>query len=350
MGERLFLSLDVSGFRMRNRSVRSATSMRMAGPRGEVTDELLSVHSKLSSGLVGMDITGHAFVSPEGRAKKGQIGVWNDDLISGLSKLTGVVERGGAIPILQISHAGMLSEPLYGEKLSPSPRLGARALSLYEIERIVDDFVRASVRAYKAGFYGVQIHAAHGYLISQFLSPKINAREDEFSPPGGGLELIRRIVRGIRQEITGKFIVSVKIGPDCGPRGLSGDEFFSVLKELSREGISFFEISRGVCRYGEIVRERIKPGRGEAYNLDIALSAKKVLRDVKVFLVGGFRTLSASSDALEKGIDAVCYSRPFIKEPHLVKRWMDGDITPSLCVSCNRCAFEPGPAMCYTTS
>ncbi len=346
--ERLFSSWNVGGFKARNRSVRSATSMRMAGAEGEVTDELLSVHMALGSGMVGIDITGHAFVSPSGRAREGQLGAWSDHLIPGLSRLASVISGSGAVPILQISHAGMLSVPLSGERVSPSPRKGARELSVGEIEEIIEDFVRASLRAYKAGFAGVQIHAAHGYLLSQFLSPKLNKRDDEFCPPDGGIKIIRAIMSGIRSEVGQQFIISIKMGPDGGD-GFSVGDMVKLVREVEGLGLSFVEISRGACSYEEIVRKDVSPGKNEAYNLGFAMSFMEEVGDsIPVVLVGGIRSPSTVKDVLGKGISAVSFSRPLIREPELIKRWMDGDLSPSSCVSCNRCATEKGPARCYS--
>ncbi|RLA94565.1 MAG: NADH:flavin oxidoreductase [Deltaproteobacteria bacterium] len=322
---------------LRNRLVRSATNMRMAGPKGEVTDALLEVHRRLAEGGIGLDITGHAFVSPEGKVNEGQIGVYDDSLIEGLSRLAEVVHGSGAKVLLQLAHGGALARAAEGPRIAPSPSLGAREVAEGEVEEVVEKFVQAARRAYEAGFDGVQLHAAHGYLLSAFLSPRMNRREDRYGGREGGVRVLKEIIEGIKALAGDGFLVAVKLGVDGGKRGNGPQEVVEVLRGLAASGLHCAEISRGVAPVEEIIREGVKPGEGEAYNLEVALYVKEHLPSLPLILVGGLRSFEVVLDVIQRGIEAVAFCRPLIAEPELPKRWAEGDRSPARCLSCNRC-------------
>lgn len=344
--EKVFYHWDIKGKRIKNRIIRSATSMRMAGKKGEVTERLIKTHKGLSQGGVGIDITGHAFVSPEGRAREGQIGIYDDSLIDGLSKLCDVVHENDTLILAQISHAGFLADPLYGDPIAPISRKGARSMELKDINRIIEDFVKASSRAKEAGFDGIQLHAAHGYLLSQFVSPLTNKRRDEYGGREGGIRLLKEIMKGIREELGDEFIVAIKIGVDK-KGGNKKEDIVAILSELKEFGLDLVEISFGIGEYEDIVRKNVKPGEGEAYNLDVALYVKKKIPDLPLALVGGIRSIYTANRIIEMGIDAVSLCRPLIRDPYLPKKWENGEVSASDCLSCNRCAMEKGFARCY---
>jgi len=331
---------------LRNRLVRSATNMRMAGPEGEVTEELLEVHRRLNAGGIGLDITGHAFISPEGKVNPGQLGVYDDFLISGLSRLAEAVHREGGKILLQLAHGGSLAREAKGERISPSPFRGARPLSSEEIPDLIEAFVKAALRAKKAGFDGVQLHAAHGYLLAAFLSPRLNRREDEYGGRQGGIRLLKEIIGGIKEACGRDFPVVVKLGPDAPKGGNDVEDIVEILRGLSEGGLDGAEISRGVAPVSEIIVEGVRPGKGEAYNLPCALEVKRGIPDLKVILVGGMRSVEVAERVLEEGIDAVAFSRPLIAEPQLPKRWEKGDHSPSKCLSCNLCFTIKEPVAC----
>ncbi len=338
---------DVKGRRIKNRIIRSATSMRMAGKKGEVTERLIETHRNLSQGGIGIDITGHAFVSPEGRAREGQIGIYEDSLIDGLSKLCDVVHKKDTLILAQISHAGFLADPLYGDPIAPISRKGARSMDLKDISKIIEDFVKASSRAKKAGFDGIQLHAAHGYLLNQFISPLINKRNDEYGGREGGIRLLKEIMKRIREELGDEFIVAIKIGADR-KGGNKKEDIVAILGELKEYGLDLAEISFGVGEYEDIVRKNIKPGENEAYNLDVALYVKKEIPELPLALVGGIRSINTANRIIEMGIDAISLCRPLIRDPYLPRKWENGEVNASDCLSCNRCAMEEGFVRCRT--
>ncbi len=334
---------DLKGRSVKNRLIRSATSMRMADRMGFVTEKLVEVHRKLCEGGIGIDITGHAFVSPEGRAREGQIGVFSDEHVKGLRELSKVAEEKGVLILLQISHAGMLSVPLSGDVIAPSPVKGARAMSTGEVERVMEDFARASRRAEKAGFSGVQIHGAHGYLVSQFISPLINRRRDRFGGREGGIRFLKELVEAVRGSVSKDFIVSIKIGADEKEGGNTIEDVAKILEKVVPLGIDLVEVSRGLGSYGFIVRKGIGD---EPYNLGDALFIKENL-NAPVAVVGGIRSVSTAEGIVSKGIDGVSLCRPLIRDPYLPEKWALKIVERSDCISCNRCAWEKGYVRCH---
>lgn len=255
---------------------------------------------------------------------------------------------------MQISHAGFFANPkLTGQTplvpsqvdgFAKSPR---KELAVEQIRQIVEAFGQAACRVKEAGFDGVQIHAAHGYLMSQFLSPAFNKRTDEY---GGVLENRARAVMEVTGEVRAAvgedFPVLIKMNSeDFLDGGLSLDDSIKVGAVLQDGGIDGIELSGG-----SIVSGDLSPSRGkitsedkEAYFRDAAKAFKENLR-VPLILVGGIRSFRMAERLVEEGYaDYISMSRPFIREPDLVKRWKSGDLRKATCVSDNQC-FGPATA------
>ena len=182
----VFEETAINHMQLSNRFVRSATWEGLATPDGACTERLLNVIEQLAKGGVGLIITGHGYVSREGQATPWQMGYHDDSLLPGLKRLSGIAHQHGSRIAAQLAHAGAhAAAKLSGqEALGPSPVHGhnapiCREMSTADVERIVLAFAHAAARAQQAGFDAVQIHAAHGYLLSQFLSPATNQRSDE---------------------------------------------------------------------------------------------------------------------------------------------------------------------------
>ena len=190
---KLFESGTINGMELSNRFVRSATWEGMATDDGAVTPKLKKTMVALAKGGVGMIITSHAYIRPEGQAGPWQVGVYKDDLIDGLKEMAAAVHENGGKIVMQIAHAGNFAiEQLTGlapwvasdfEGLAQTPR---HEMTVEEIQALTAAFAAAAGRAEAAGFDGVQIHAAHGYLLSQFLSPFYNRRTDEYGGDARG--------------------------------------------------------------------------------------------------------------------------------------------------------------------
>jgi 2,4-dienoyl-CoA reductase-like NADH-dependent reductase (Old Yellow Enzyme family) len=350
-----FDPITIDGLQIRNRFMRSATWDHTATEDGEVTDASVGLFEGLARGGVGLIVTGYAYVSEQGKAASGQYGAAEDRHIKGLRRLVGVAHDHGAKIALQIVHAGIqprLLEPPDRIALAPSyiesNPIPHRAFTAAEIEQTVSDFGAAAARGREAGFDAVQLHAAHGFLMSQFLSPLTNLRTDEW---GGSPEGRRRfhieVVRAVRRAVGKDYPLWIKIGlQDHSDGGLPLSEGLDALKALAAEGLFAVEVSSGQAIRAVQVR---KPGDEEwPYFRRDSAKAKRAV-DIPVALVGGIRSLSMAEEILNSGdADMISMCRPLIREPDLIARWQRGDTAPAKCISCAKClaAVMRGPVAC----
>ena len=350
----LFESSKINGMEIRNRFVRSATWEGMASEDGACTPQLLSLTTDLAKGGVGLIISSHAYVRKDGQAAPWQLGIYSDELIAGLKELTRVVHDNGGRIILQLAHGGFFANgKLIGKaplalsqvpEFSKSPR---QVMSEEEIGNLVKAFGQAAKRAMNAGFDGVQIHAAHGYLLSQSLSPAFNKREDSY---GGSIEnrarFLMETLAEIRSLVGTDFPVLVKLNSeDCIEGGLTLKESLQVAKMLQEGGIDAIELSGGTIVSGILSPSRsgISKVEREAYFRDAARQFKEKIQ-IPLILVGGNRSFELAEDLVEQGYaDYISMSRPFIREPGLINRWASGDLRRATCLSDNKC-FGPGAA------
>ncbi len=344
----LFERSAINGMQLENRFIRSATWEGMASANGECTPELTNLMANLAAGGVGLIITGHAYVRPDGQAGIGQLGIHTDALVDGLRKMNRAVHmRGGRIAV-QITHGGLFAnKTLTGQELlAPSRMEGpdksrATEMTANDIEDIVKAFGKAAYRAKAANFDALQIHAAHGYLLSQFLSPFFNKRRDGY---GGTVEnrarILLEVVRESRAKVGSHFPILVKMNSrDLLEDGLTLEDSLRTGYLLQEEGVDAIEVSGGTVVGGRFshCREGIISENEEAYFRNEAQVFKKHFK-VPLILVGGVRTFHlAERLVLEEYTDYVSMSRPFIREPDLVKRWAQGDMTKAYCVSDSLC-------------
>jgi len=348
---RLFEPGTIHGMAVSNRFVRSATWEGMAAEDGAVTPKLMETMIALVKGGVGMIITSHAFIRREGRAGRWQIGVYKDELIQGLKEMAKAVHENGGKIVMQLAHAGCFAvEGLTGtsawaasdlEGLGKTPR---HEMTIDDIENVTISFGEAAARAKAAGFDGVQIHSAHGYLLSQFLSPLYNRRRDNY---GGSIGNRARFplgaLRAIRSSVGEEFPILAKL--NCGDfveGGLNTDDAIRVGRMLADAGLDALEISGGLLTGGRMSPSRmVKNEEQEAYFKNEARAFRKEL-GIPLILVGGIRSFETAERLLDDGtVDFVSMSRPFIREPDLVNRWKSGDRRKALCRSDNAC-FKPG--------
>jgi 2,4-dienoyl-CoA reductase-like NADH-dependent reductase (Old Yellow Enzyme family) len=350
----LFESTEINGMAVANRFVRSATWEGMAADDGACTPQLAELMGTLAAGGVGLIISGHCYVREDGKAAPRQLGVYDDRLVEGLKGMAETVHgRGGRI-VLQLAHAGFYtSEKLTGrmpiaptgwvEGLSKAPR---REMTADDIRELVEDFGQAARRAKRAGFDGVQIHAAHGYLLSQFLSPVFNRRQDEF---GGSLEnrlsVILSVVERVRGAVGRDYPVLIKINSEDGLEGgLTQEDFLEAAMLIRNAGVDAIEVSGGTIASGRLSPSRTGIDRveQEAYFRKAARAAREMTH-LPVLLVGGIRSFEVAERIVEEGsADYISMSRPFIREPALINRWKAGDLRRAACISVNKCF---GPAM-----
>ncbi len=349
----LFDQGSIGKIKLNNRMIRSATWEGMCKPDGRPTQKLVDTYCTLVKGGIGLIITGYTYVRADGKQLPGKMGIYTDEFAPEFKQLTRAVhELNGKIAI-QLVHAGGQTDsksagrqPVApsGIKVSSFPET-PQALSILEIENITDAFARAAGRAKEWGFDGVQIHGAHGYLVSQFLSPVTNQRTDAY---GGNLEnrcrFLFDIYEKIRTRVGKDYPVFIKFNAnDHVENGLTTEEAVQIAKNLSDYGIDAIEVSSGTAASGEKgpARKKINSPEKEAYNLNLALTVKKQVT-CPVICVGGFRSLSVAQKAIaEHGMDFISLSRPLIREPDLPEKWATNKTDRSQCISCNKC-FIPG--------
>jgi 2,4-dienoyl-CoA reductase-like NADH-dependent reductase (Old Yellow Enzyme family) len=344
----LFEPASIGSMVLRNRFVRSATWEAMATPDGAVTPRLVETIAALARGGVGLIISSHAYVSPEGQAGPGQIGIFNDELVAGLKQMAAAAHDYNARILLQMAHAGYFaSYPLTGippvavsgaARLDDTPR---RELAAADIQAVVRAFAAAAARAKAAGFDGVQIHSAHGYLFNQFLSPLFNQRTDEY---GGALPNRARVhletLRAVRRAVGADYPVLIKLnGRDFIAGGLDASDSVEAAALMEAEGLDAVELSSGMTKFAQFgsARKGIANQKQEAYNQREARLFKQRL-NIPLILVGGIRSLPVAERLLKEGVcDFISMSRPFIREPDLVNRWRSGDRRKAACTSDNLC-------------
>jgi 2,4-dienoyl-CoA reductase-like NADH-dependent reductase (Old Yellow Enzyme family) len=348
----LFEPITLNHMTLANRFVRSATWEAMAEDDGSSTQRLADLLVRLAKGGVGLIIAGHATVRRDGQAGPKQLGIYGDALLPGLSDLSRTVHEAGGKIVVQLAHAGCHGVPsLSGfECIGPSAMSGekvpaCREATRKEIHEIVEAFGDAAARAKKAGFDGVQIHAAHGYFLSEFLSPFYNKRNDEY---GGSIENRARVVlaayENIRSKVGKDFPVLIKLNSqDFVDGGFSLDDMLHVVSRLEEMGIDAIELSGGTTFSGKLSPVRVgdpDTTDKEAYYRQAAAKYKEKIK-VPLILVGGIRSFDVAEQLVRDGLaDCISLSRPLICEPDLVNRWKAGDRRRSECASDNMC-FRP---------
>jgi 2,4-dienoyl-CoA reductase-like NADH-dependent reductase (Old Yellow Enzyme family) len=352
----------------RNRVIRAATSESMAGPAGEVTRELIELHEGLARGGVGLSFTGHMFCDARGRYGRRQIGIHSDEMVAGLRRLTDAVHRHGGRIFAQLAHAG--SQTLLPEvaPLAPSPGGNVMtgrevgAASTEELEAAIEAFGAGATRAARAGFDGVHIHGANGYLISQFRSPVTNRRVDEW---GGSAEARERfpiaVVGAVRAALGPDLGLTMKLGfrdvldepgleltdalagaVRIAAAGLDGIEVSSNLMSdyVSASIRPYIAVDRNRAWHDLLLHRLHRSAEPEAYFLPFAQGLSREV-DTKVILVGGLRRATTMDRILEAGdADFISLARPLIREPDLVRKLEAGGPDQVACVSCNMCLMH----------
>lgn len=347
----LFEPSTINGMELSNRFVRSATWEGMATEDGSVTPRLTETMAALADGGVGLIITSHAYVRPEGQASPWQIGVYKDELVDGLKEMAAAVHQRDGKIVMQLAHAGRFAAkaltglaPMVvsdGQGSDGTPR---RGMTTAEIGDLVKAFAAAAGRAKAAGFDGVQIHSAHGYLLSQFLSPAFNQRQDEY---GGDIvnrvRVHREAYRAIREVVGDDYPILIKMNcQDFAENGLNVEDSLQAARMLAGDGLDAIELSGGLLTGGKLSPSRmgIKTEEKEAYFREEARAFEREI-DIPLILVGGMRSLDVAELLVTGGVaDYISLCRPLIREADLINRWKAGDRRRALCKSDNLC-FKP---------
>ncbi len=389
----VFQPLALARLRLPNRLVRAATYEGMAERDGSPKAELGALYARLAQGGVGSLITGFAFIATEGRAMQpGQCGVERDERIRQWRTVLAQARRAGPDTrvFLQVAHTGRQTR----RAVTGLPVLGAssrrctyfrqrvRPMKEAEIRAAIDAFGRAAWRAREAGFDGVQLHAAHGYLIHQFLSPWTNRRGDEW---GDRPRFLEEVLKSVRRHCGERFPVLVKLSAaDDTTPGLRLEDAITTVRRIMPIGVDAVEVSYGTMEYAlNIIRGacpvttalRVNPlfrdmpaavrwlwtrffmksyvagflPFAENYNL-AAASAIRRATGIPVIVVGGVRSGAGVARCLAAGVDAVSLCRPLVCEPDFPQRLRTQPDTTSHCTNCNLCTIccdSHQPLRCY---
>lgn len=355
--QKLFLPYDNPVFPVRNRFVRSATWMgHCDGATGAMTPAALARQAEAAAGGAGTVISEFAYTSRDGMGAPRQWGLDCSRAVGEVAELAAAVHKSGSKLVVQICHSGALSyrqDGSGGPALSPSGisvTPGADCIEMTEddIRAAQEGFAQAALRVKAGGADGVEIHGAHGYLLTQFMSPLFNKRTDAY---GGSAENRLRFMRetcaAVRAAVGPGYPVWLKISANEGIEGGYGpDEGTAAALEMIKAGADVIEVSSG-AEYSDPKHMPsvvgVSAGESEAPSAEYARAIReKAPKDALVALTGGLRSLQVIAALLQEGCaDLFGLSRPFIAEPDLINRWAEEDARPSACFSCNAC-FRTG--------
>lgn len=345
----LALPLTIDRWRCENRIVLPPMVTWAANQDGTVSEYNLQHYASFQG--VGLVVVEATAVSPEGRLSARQIGAFADEHLPGLSRLADIIHARGALAAIQLHHAGgqTNSENTHGlPLLAPSAvtrgQVLPQAMSIADIERVQDDFAAAAKRAMQAGFDAIELHGAHGYLISQFLSPAMNLRQDEY---GGSLENRARfaleVVEKVSAAVGASCLVYLRFGAADGlENGLTLAEGCQVAQWLVQSGVKMLHISSGVGG-----APLINSKEDWSATLQLAANVKKIV-DVPVIGVGGIIHPEQAEAALTTGlVDLIAVGRASLADPLWASKALGHKQAPiNTCRACPRCGHFKHPFTC----
>jgi len=352
-GYEVFSKCTIGKLTLKNRLVRSATADPPVYRSPQITDELLTVYRELAIGGVGMIITGKIIVAVEGEINSERRSSINEFWIEGLEKMAEVVHD-AADDCKIIAQLGAEGMDIWSSDFpDPFSNTKKRVFSVEEIQKVEDCFVGLIRKLKKAGFDGVQLHGAHGYVLCSFLSPYMNRRTDEY---GGSIKNRVRIVREIvskARESVGDYPILIKMNcTDNMDGGINIDTFPEMAKEIESTGVDAIEVSGGIWQCLARTEEelgfrpvpiaeshtRINTPEKQHYYLKYA---ERLDLNIPVILVGGNKDIELMEQIVHQGkVDFMALCRPLISEPDLPNRWLEGRGSNTTdCISCNSCLY-----------
>lgn len=328
-------SFTIRGVTFKNRIIKGAMSEALANDAGQPNSDLVALYDVWGHGGLGCAITGNVMVDAGAKNEPGVVVLENERDLTVLKQWAKIGKHHGMVQLVQLSHPGrQCPRGLNKETVAPSaipfsPMLATtfgtpRALTEVEIEELIRRFGTSARLAKEAGFEGIQLHGAHGYLISQFLSPLTNQRQDQW---GGSIEnrmrFLLKIYQEVRKQTGDDFIISVKMNSaDFQRGGFSEDDAITVAKALDQAGVDLLEISGGTYEAPAMAGAKAEARKAstiarEAYFLEFAETIRQHVK-CALMVTGGFRTVNGMNAALDsKACDFVGVARPFAVEPDL---------------------------------
>jgi len=341
-----------------NRIMRSAVWMAACDVDGYPPQALLEYYRELARGKTGLIVPGYVYPIKSGKANPGQGGMWSDRHAESWRSTIKDVHGLGSKIIFQVCDSGVTTT---FDNVKEMPRgvsallPGQREMTTIEIDEVIESFKNCAKRLEEVGADGMQIHGAHGYLVSAFLTPLMNKRTDQY---GGALEnrvrFLQEICKEIRSVTSPSFNLSMKInGDDCKENGLTADVVGDIISRF--KSIDLFEISCGLADAQVTVRMKSKDKQTigypltEGYNFRYAEIIKKVAPKQSLAVVGGYRNLSEVEKVLKTGVvDLVSFGRPSLADPHFAQKLLNGQ-KKVRCISCGLCILKSleGPVKCW---
>ncbi|MBX4270047.1 NADH:flavin oxidoreductase [Clostridium estertheticum] len=351
----LFEEAKLGKIVLKNRFVRSATWENMTTEDGHLTKELINIYENLAKSEMGLIITGYANVMKEEQPNHGMMGIYDDSFINEYKKLTELVHKFDSKIIMQVAYGGTKTTYNVGKRLIYAPseiaeqstNVVGKAMTKEDIDLVINAFVDAAKRIQESGFDGIEIHAAHTYLINQFLSSYYNKRTDEY---GGSLEnrmrFLVEIYNKTREKVGNDFTIVVKLtSSEFFEGGMTFDETRLICRELESIGVDAIDITGNIHGKAKSMIGEAFDGyelQKEGYFVEYA----KVISDevsIPTISVGGFKDISKIENILnESNIEFFALSRPLLAEPNLIKRWKSGDKKSAICISCSKCRTDQG--------
>jgi len=366
MSSALFDKIKIAGLELKNRFLVSAAASWKTTEQGDIESGEDLIHYEIAGGGPALLINGGVGVHISGRRTDKSAIFDNDDRIPSFRFFAQTIQKNGAAAAFQLTHSGLWAGPFQIKSgrapFAPSfiihdelckyvsPNREDCPATGKQIHEVIEAYGDAAARAKKAGYDAVEVHGAHDSLLAQFLSPVTNTRKDEW---GGGIENRCRfhceVLANIRRKVGADFPVIIKLGVCEGLEGgLPLEEGISAAKIIAQKSdTDAIEVSEGLSGSStDFNKMSIKTGinsiKKEAYYREWTKMVKEEVRDsVLVIMQGGLRSFELMEEVIENGeADLVSMCRPYICEPGLINRWLEGDRRKAKCISCNRCVIE----------
>ncbi len=325
---KILKEIEIGGIHLRNRVVYPPMATSKASHEGLVTEEIIEFYRGITRDKnLGMVIVEHCYISNEGKAGSNQMSISKDEDVEGLKRLVDMIKKSGSKAILQINHAGSAAnrEVTGCEVIGPSsianPRKGniPKELSKKEVKNLIQKYVDAARRGVLAGFDGVEIHSAHGYMLNQFFSPLTNRREDEFGGSlKGRIKVHLEVIDGVKKVLKDDMILLLRLGAsDYEKGGATIDDSILAIKEFAERGVQIIDISGGFCGYTNPNNTK------QGYFSELTEKIKKNV-EVPVILTGGINDVKVANSFLECGkADLIGIGRAIFKDNSWLKKQLD---------------------------
>ncbi len=322
--KKLLTPFKLKNLTLKNHIILPPMATSKAGDNGEVSDEILAYYDeKTKNKDLALVIIEHSFIRHDGRANRDQMSVADDSMVEGLKALAHTLHHNDTLAVMQINHAGANANPKehVPNLLAPSlnTHRNAHEMTKTEIYKLIEDFASAAKRVKDAGFDGVEIHAAHGYLLNQFYSPLTNKRTDEF---GGDvpnrIRILIDVVLAVRQAVGMDFPILLRLGAsDYQDGGTTLKDSIFAAKSLKEAGVDLLDISGGFSGY------KNPDSDDQGYFHGLSEGIKKEV-DIPTILTGGITNLSSADELISSGkTDLIGIGRPILNDSSWLKKQLE---------------------------